>query len=72
MPYEALIVGMNIARELGAITLHVKSDSLLVINQMNEEFATKDSKMVAYLKIAKTKSEYFKTFSIEQVPRDQN
>ena len=63
---------MNIVRELGAITLHVKSESLLVVNQMNEEFTATDSKMVAYLKIAKKKSEYFKTFSIEQIPRDQN
>ena len=28
--------------------------------------------MVAYLKLAKAKSEQFKKYSIEQIPRDQN
>ena len=40
--YEALVAGMSIAWELVATTLHVKNDSLHVVNQMNEEFTTKD------------------------------
>ncbi|KAI3707588.1 hypothetical protein L6452_26214 [Arctium lappa] len=70
--YEALIVGMNMAHDLGAKGLHVKSDSLLVVNQINGEFAAKDSKMTPYLKVAKAKSAKFEPFSIEQIPRDLN
>ena len=36
------------AYDLGAMILHVKSNSLLVVNQMNGEFQTKDSKMTTY------------------------
>ncbi|KAI3759392.1 hypothetical protein L6452_07169 [Arctium lappa] len=58
--YEALIAGLNMAHDLGATKLHVKSDSLLVVNQMNGYFAAKDSRMTAYLEITKDKSEEFK------------
>ena len=70
--YEALIAGMDMACDLGATILHLKIDSLLVVNQMNGEFQAKDSKMTAYLKFAKEKSERFEKFSIKQIPQDQN
>ena len=60
------------AYDLGAMILHVKSNSLLVVNQMNGEFQAKDSKMTTYLKFSKGKSERFEKFSIEQILRDQN
>ncbi|KAJ9557881.1 hypothetical protein OSB04_012495 [Centaurea solstitialis] len=53
--YEALIAGLDMAYNLGARWLHVRSDSLLVVNQINSEFQAKDSKMISYLKIAKDK-----------------
>ena len=58
--YEALIAGMGMTQDLGATVLHVKSDSLLVVNQMKGEFQVKDSKMMTYLKLAKTKSSALK------------
>ena len=70
--YEALIAGINMAHDLGASILHVRSDSLLVVNQMNGEFQAKDSKMMAYLEVAKAKANRFVRFTIEQIPRDQN
>ncbi|KAJ9535562.1 hypothetical protein OSB04_un001302 [Centaurea solstitialis] len=70
--YEALIAGLDMAYNLGARWLHVRSDSLLVVNQINGEFQAKDSKMVSYLKIAKDKIARFDKFSIEQIPRDLN
>ncbi|KAJ9544403.1 LOW QUALITY PROTEIN: hypothetical protein OSB04_024110 [Centaurea solstitialis] len=70
--YEALIAGLDMAYNLGARWLHVRSDSLLVVNQINGEFQAKDSKMISYLKIAKDKIARFDKFSIEQIPRDLN
>ncbi|KAJ9545671.1 hypothetical protein OSB04_025378, partial [Centaurea solstitialis] len=70
--YEALIAGLDMAYNLGARWLHVQSDSLLVVNQINGEFQAKDSKMILYLKIAKDKIARFDKFSIEQIPRDLN
>ncbi|KAI3758461.1 hypothetical protein L6452_06024 [Arctium lappa] len=70
--YEALIAGIKIAHDLGATRLHVRSDSSLVVNQINGEFAAKDSRMIAYYKIVKEEAKKFNHFVIEQIPRDQN
>ncbi|KAJ9539548.1 hypothetical protein OSB04_032281 [Centaurea solstitialis] len=40
--YEALIAGLDIALRLGAKQLHVRSDSLLVVNQVKGDFQAKD------------------------------
>ncbi|KAJ9551982.1 hypothetical protein OSB04_016027 [Centaurea solstitialis] len=70
--YEALIAGLDIAYKLGAKQLHVRSDSLLVTNQVNGEFQAKDSKMMMYLQATKERIARFESFSIEQIPRDLN
>ncbi|KAJ9553497.1 hypothetical protein OSB04_017542, partial [Centaurea solstitialis] len=70
--YEALIAGLEIAYNSGARRLHVRSDSLLVVNQINGDFQAKDSKMMVYLEIAKKSIARFEKFSIEQIPRDLN
>ncbi|XP_074297409.1 uncharacterized protein LOC141628129 [Silene latifolia] len=70
--YEALILGMQMASGLKVRNLRVYSDSLLVVNHVNNEYVARDSKMIAYLKIATEKKSKFRTFKINQVPRDQN
>ncbi|KAJ9542262.1 hypothetical protein OSB04_028768 [Centaurea solstitialis] len=70
--YEALIAGLEIAYNSGARCLHVRSDSLLVVNQINGDFQAKDSKMMVYLEIARESIARFEEFSIEQIPRDMN
>uniref|UniRef100_A0A803N314 RNase H type-1 domain-containing protein n=1 Tax=Chenopodium quinoa TaxID=63459 RepID=A0A803N314_CHEQI len=47
-------------------------DYLLIVSQMIGDFAAKDSKMTAYLNVAKEKAKYFNPFTISQIPRDQN
>ncbi|KAJ9560736.1 hypothetical protein OSB04_005896 [Centaurea solstitialis] len=70
--YEALIAGLDIAYNSGARRVHVRSDSLLVVKQVNGDFQAKDSKMMTYLKIAKESIARFEKFTIEQIPRDLN
>ncbi|KAJ9556549.1 hypothetical protein OSB04_011163 [Centaurea solstitialis] len=70
--YEALIAGLDIALRLGAKQLHVRSDSLLVVNQVNGDFQAKDSKMMSYLKAVKDRIARFEQILIEQIPRDLN
>uniref|UniRef100_A0A803MBL3 RNase H type-1 domain-containing protein n=1 Tax=Chenopodium quinoa TaxID=63459 RepID=A0A803MBL3_CHEQI len=60
--YEALIAGMTVALDLKETSLNVYSDSLLIVSQLNEEFATKDSKMMAYLETTKNKAKQFNPF----------
>ena len=48
MEYEALISGLRIAIELGAMRLYVRGDSELVIDQVMKESSCKSPLMVAY------------------------
>ncbi|XP_074299025.1 uncharacterized protein LOC141630033 [Silene latifolia] len=70
--YEALILGMQMASGLKVRNLRVYSDSLFVVNHVNNEYVARDPKMIAYLKIATERKSKFRTFKITQVPRDQN
>ncbi|KAJ9567722.1 hypothetical protein OSB04_003688 [Centaurea solstitialis] len=63
---------MDIALRLGAKQLHVRSDSLLVVNQINGDFQAKDSKTMNYLKAVKDRIAQSEYFLIEQIPRDLN
>jgi len=50
--YEALVAGMLLAKEMGARSLLVKSDSLVITGQVTGEYQAKDPQMAAYLQYA--------------------
>lgn len=52
--------------------LKVRSDSSLIISQINRFYASKDSKMQAYLEIDKAFVKKFDLCNLQQIPRDQN
>ena len=70
--YEALIAGLDLAKELNIKNIKVTSDSQLVVNQLNGTYQAKDSKMTTYLEVVKKKVKHFNEFSIVQVPRLEN
>ncbi|PSR86062.1 Ribonuclease [Actinidia chinensis var. chinensis] len=70
--YETLLAGLRIAIELGMDSLDAFSDSQLVVNQVQGDYLTKDTQMVAYLDEVKTISEKIKDFRICQIPREEN
>ena len=49
--YEAILIGLKVARSLGAKNVILKSDSKLVIGQINGEYEAKESKIQKYLKL---------------------
>ncbi|XP_022136678.1 uncharacterized protein LOC111008330 [Momordica charantia] len=70
--YEALLAGLRVARELGAVHIKVFSDSQLVVNQIKEEYQAKDSRMEKYLTKVRSHVAQFKTYEVNQVPRSEN
>jgi ribonuclease HI len=70
--YEALIAGMELAREIEVTDLRAKSDSQLVTNQVSGEYQTKDPQLTKYLEKVKALKEQFNTFELIYVPREQN
>ncbi|XP_068486581.1 uncharacterized protein [Phaseolus vulgaris] len=70
--YEALVAGMLLAKEMGARSLLVKSDSLLIIGQVIGEYQAKDPQMAAYLEYVRLLREAFDVFELVHALREQN
>lgn len=70
--YEALLVGLRIAREMHIEALDVRVDSNLVASQINGEFTTYKESITKYLAKAKEYIDCFKHFKIKNIPRAQN
>ncbi|XP_022152233.1 uncharacterized protein LOC111020002 [Momordica charantia] len=70
--YEALLVGLRLAKGLGAIQIKVFSDSQLVVNQIKGEYQTKYFRMEKYLSKVRSHLTQFETYEVSQVPRSEN
>ena len=70
--YEALVAKMLLAKEMGAKSLLVESDSLLVTGQVTRKYQANDPQMAAYLEYVKILKETFAVFKLVHVPREQN
>nr|GEW04776.1 reverse transcriptase domain-containing protein [Tanacetum cinerariifolium] len=70
--YEALIAGLQIAKQMGVKNLQANVDSRLVANQENGTYVAKEKDMIKYLQKVKALTSTFREFSIKQVPRSEN
>ncbi|XP_016173781.1 uncharacterized protein LOC107616323 [Arachis ipaensis] len=70
--YEALIAGLRLATDLHIDNLKVYCDSLLVVQQVNHSFQTKDPILLKYLDIVQQLLKNFSTIHIIHIPREQN
>ena len=65
--YEAILAMLELAATLSTSKLLVQSDSQLVVGQVNEEFKSRDPRMVKY--VSRVKQRFWK---LEHIPRDSN
>ncbi|XP_062005650.1 uncharacterized protein LOC133722800 [Rosa rugosa] len=70
--YEALIAGLQIARELGVQHLSIFSDSQLVVNQVSGNFEAKEPHMSSYQALARALVQRFTSYIFTQIPRAEN
>ncbi|XP_074352702.1 uncharacterized protein LOC141691847 [Apium graveolens] len=70
--YEALINGLKIALEMGVRNLIAKSDSELVVNQVNGGFQARGPQTELYLRCTQRLIGMFKEVRLECVPREKN
>ncbi|CAN6542591.1 unnamed protein product [Malus baccata var. baccata] len=71
--YEALIIGLEILMDLGAMEVEVFGDSELVINQLNGEFKCRHITMAGYYLAATQLLSYWDyEISVSHVPRGAN
>ncbi|XP_070665211.1 uncharacterized protein [Malus domestica] len=70
--YEALILGIELAKQLKISRLTVHSDSQLIVGQTTEEYTTKNVRIKAYQQLVKGLANGFKYFELKQIPREMN
>uniref|UniRef100_A0A2N9HPQ8 Uncharacterized protein n=1 Tax=Fagus sylvatica TaxID=28930 RepID=A0A2N9HPQ8_FAGSY len=70
--YEALLLGLNTAKILGATELDVHSDSQLVVGQVNGDYEAKEGRMQQYLQLVRHQISQFHEVRLCRVPREQN
>ncbi|CAL1384138.1 unnamed protein product [Linum trigynum] len=70
--YEAVLAGLHMARELGAQKVNVKSDSALVVNQLNEVYEVKEESLGAYVNSVRKKCAWFREVTFTHIPREEN
>jgi len=70
--YNALLLGLRQALELGAARIEVISDSELMVRQMNGQYRVKHPALKPLFEKARELSQKFKSFTIRHVPREQN
>ena len=70
--YEALILGLELAKQLKIGYLIVHSDSQLIVGQTIEEYTAKDARMEAYQQLVIGLANEFKYFELKQIPREMN
>ncbi|XP_024177787.1 uncharacterized protein LOC112183656 [Rosa chinensis] len=70
--YEALIIGLEVLLEMGIRDVQILGDSLLVINQLCNEFRCNSFTLVPYWNRALELLDQFDNVHLEYIPRDQN
>jgi len=70
--YTALIMGMELARNIEVHQLEVRGDLKLVINQMNGVYEVRKPDILPFHTAASELARTFAYFNIEHVPRGQN
>jgi ribonuclease HI len=70
--YRALLLGLERAREFGARDLEVRSDSLLVVKQMREEYEVRKPHLEALRDRARELERSFRRVKYMHVPRASN
>jgi ribonuclease HI len=70
--YEAVIVGLGMAFELGVESVEVWSDSQVIVGHIRGEFEVKGEKMKKYLTKVQDMQSSFQKFCITKIPREDN
>ncbi|XP_075085080.1 uncharacterized protein LOC142168315 [Nicotiana tabacum] len=66
--YEAVITGLELARELSIEQIMIKSDSQLVVNQMQGTYTAREPRMQQYLEKARELVRQFQSWKIIKIP----
>ncbi len=70
--YEALLTGLKLAKALGATELDIRSDSQLIVGQVNGDYEAKEEWMQQYLNLVQHQMSQFQEVKLTRIPQEQN
>ncbi|MBI4405292.1 MAG: ribonuclease HI family protein [Deltaproteobacteria bacterium] len=70
--YQGLLKGLDASLLHGAAQLTIRSDSELLVRQLNGQYKVRSGHLIPLYQMAREKLKKFKSFIIEHVPREQN
>src|SRR3954468_9092119 len=70
--YNALLIGLQLAHQLGVRILQAYGDSGLIVNQLREEYEVRSDDLISYFNSALQMAERFEGFYIGHIPRLDN
>ena len=70
--YNAILIGIQIADEIGVKNLKVYGDSKNIVNQVHGEYEVRHEDLVPYYNATIRMAEGFTSFYIDHVPRRKN
>ncbi|KAA0032749.1 uncharacterized protein E6C27_scaffold853G00920 [Cucumis melo var. makuwa] len=70
--YQALIIGLQMALEIGVSFIEIYGDSKLIINQLSLQYDVKHEDLKPYFAYARQLMERFDSVMLEHVPRTEN
>ena len=69
--YEALVVGLDLARDVGAENIIIHCDSQVITSQVNGDYECRNERMKKYLEEVKSRISGLKVKFV-QIPREEN
>lgn len=70
--YEAVLSAMEIVREMGVTSMEIRSNSRVVVEQVNWSYAAQEARMSQYLKKVHQFYSHFDRVVLTKVPREEN
>ena len=70
--YEAILVGINLIISISSEKIIIRSDSQLVVGQVNKEYETRGQRMGKYVCLVKLRLESFLAWKLEHIHRGLN
>ncbi|KAL0293629.1 UNVERIFIED_CONTAM: Ribonuclease HI [Sesamum angustifolium] len=70
--YEALVLGMRMALDAGALHLIAYCDSQMIVKQVSGEYEANEESMIQYLQQIEELKTKFKSFQLQQIQREEN
>ena len=70
--YEAIIVGLDVAISVSLEKICIRSDSHLVVGQINGEYEARDQRMAKYVSLINLRLGSFSAWRLEHIPSSSN